>query len=260
MAGRAHRRNRARLSTLRACARPWLLGISAVAARARLVCAAAAACAVALGALWTGGQLQPRGSTELGALWRDGHLYYVGALRDGRPEGRGTLLTPTRVYSGELVGGRPHGHGQQLLVGPGGRAHYVGDFQRGERSGLGTCFWDDGAVYTGDWRFGAMHGHGTMTYASGRSWTGEWAFGARHGRGTLFDAEDRAVSHTEYAYGMPLDAGPAEVFPWPESEVVRAAHATLATPGNTSLEAPERALLFRTMGAVALHGLNKLAA
>lgn len=203
--------------------------------------------------------------TDLGALWKDGRPYYVGPLRDGLPHGDGALVSASRAYSGELALGLPHGHGQQLTRGPDADMHYVGTFDRGERSGRGTCYWDEGGAYTGEWRHGNMHGQGTMTYISGRSWTGTWRFGARHGEGVLRDPEGYPLpSRTRYAYGLPvaddeLD-GPAAVFPWPESEVIHAGHATLAlTSLNTSLGAADRMLLFRAMGSISLRGLRELA-
>lgn len=213
---------------------------------------------------------EPR-APEFGALLREnGRPYYVGMMRDGRPHGIGTLTLidgPIRHdYSGEFEFGRAHGHGQQLYSGPDSiwNEHFVGNFDRGERSGHGTCYWNDGAVYTGEWRFSEMHGHGTMTFASGLSWTGTWLFGARHGEGTTADAEGHTLMHTAYEYGILLweegyTAEGAEVFPWPESAMVHVGHMTLATRLNTSLYASERMQLFRAMGTTALRGLAEFA-
>lgn len=42
---------------------------------------------------------------------------YGGDMEEGRPQGKGYLLTPTSVYIGQFTEGRPHGQGH-LVEGP----------------------------------------------------------------------------------------------------------------------------------------------
>lgn len=77
---------------------------------------------------------------------------YVGELKDGQPNGRGTFTWP----NGEK---------------------YVGEWKDGQRNGMGRFFWPDGTKYAGEFRNNKRHGEGTYTYADGRKSTGRWKDG-----------------------------------------------------------------------------------
>lgn len=53
---------------------------------------------------------------------------------------------------------------------------YDGDFQRGQRHGIGTCTFPGGERYSGSWEKGKMHGEGTLEM-KGRTLAGERNFG-----------------------------------------------------------------------------------
>lgn len=57
----------------------------------------------------------------------------------------------------------------------GGR--YVGQFQNGEITGKGNCYYEDGSWYQGDWLKGYPHGKGVMVSATGQRQEGIWRKG-----------------------------------------------------------------------------------
>jgi len=77
---------------------------------------------------------------------------YVGEVRDGQPNGRGTFTWP---------------NGEQ----------YVGDWRDGQRNGQGRFTWPDGAKYIGEFKNNKKHGQGTYTFANGRKVVGEFKNG-----------------------------------------------------------------------------------
>ncbi len=77
---------------------------------------------------------------------------YVVELRDGKPNGAGTL-----TY-------RHHGE-------------YVGEFRDSWPSGQGAYTYPDGRRYVGEWRNGDFNGRGVRTYPDGRKEDGEWSGG-----------------------------------------------------------------------------------
>ena len=59
---------------------------------------------------------------------------------------------------------------------------YIGPFdENGQRSGVGTCTWKNGAVYEGEWRNNLRHGNGQYTCPD-YEYYGQWKFDMRHGR------------------------------------------------------------------------------
>jgi hypothetical protein len=63
---------------------------------------------------------------------------------------------------------------------------YEGEFFKGGRQGLGSCFYPNGEKYTGAWRGSTRHGHGRHEYANGDVYEGAWHADARHGAGCLW--------------------------------------------------------------------------
>jgi hypothetical protein len=76
---------------------------------------------------------------------------YVGEVRDGLPDGQGTIAsTDGDMYTGGWKGGTPHG--------------------------FGTYIWADGSIFAGMWRNGERHGRGEY-YQDGKEYVGEWEDG-----------------------------------------------------------------------------------
>ena len=83
---------------------------------------------------------------------------YWGDYRDGKYNGRGTLL---------------YANGEK----------YVGDFRDNLRTGRGTYTWPDGRRYTGEFRDDKPNGQGRYTLANGEEYTGTFRDNRREGRG-----------------------------------------------------------------------------
>ncbi len=56
-------------------------------------------------------------------------------------------------------------------------ARYIGDFQNGEKTGKGTCYYADKSWYQGDWLKDFPHGKGVKVYADGTREEGVWRKG-----------------------------------------------------------------------------------
>lgn len=95
-------------------------------------------------------------------LWPDGR-WYQGGWSAGQPDGKGELQLP----SGE---------------------HYVGDFQQGNRQGIGAQTSNVGR-YQGAWLEDAAHGQGQFVASNGDHYTGTYQQGQRQGYGELQAAE-----------------------------------------------------------------------
>jgi hypothetical protein len=114
---------------------------------------------------------------------------YVGGIKNGLQDGRGTLTTP--------AGTNQHGEWRNGLeyrisgtwVSPEG-VKETGTWNRdGTKSG-GTITWPDGRQYQGDWKLvtGAPEqpdGMGTMTWPDGRKYVGQFRDGNMDGAGTM---------------------------------------------------------------------------
>lgn len=83
---------------------------------------------------------------------------YFGDYRDGKYNGRGTLL---------------YANGEK----------YVGEFRNNLRQGRGTYTWPDGRRYVGEFRDGTPGGQGRYTMANGEEYIGEFRDNRREGRG-----------------------------------------------------------------------------
>lgn len=87
---------------------------------------------------------------------------YIGEWKNGKPEGRGTLISPYGVqyYVGEFKDGKENGQGK-LTLSDGGK--YEGEFKNDMPDGHGTLSIADGSRYVGDVRGGQPNGQGTLT-------------------------------------------------------------------------------------------------
>lgn len=77
---------------------------------------------------------------------------YVGEVKDGQPNGRGTFTWPNSEK-------------------------YVGEWRDGQRNGQGRFTWPDGEKYVGEFKNNKKHGQGTYTLANGRKVVGEFRDG-----------------------------------------------------------------------------------
>jgi hypothetical protein len=134
---------------------------------------------------------------------------YVGAMRDGRPDGEGRLDLRTGAY---MQGAWKDG----LLEGQGAYRDadgnlYEGAFVAGRADGHGRLALRDGSIYEGEFRAGQRHGHGTMRLAGGTVYESEWRAGVEVGGerpGTLADARVGGLLKAQAGGG---DAGKVEM-------------------------------------------------
>jgi len=121
-----------------------------------------------------------------------GGTVYVGEMRDGRPNGFGTI---TSVGGTHQWGEFRNGLSYRLTgrwVGPGGLEEEGTWNLDGTRCG-GTIRYKDGRVYQGDWLLegGAAEvpsGMGTMTWPDGTVYVGEFRYGRMDGKGRMVNA------------------------------------------------------------------------
>jgi hypothetical protein len=104
---------------------------------------------------------------------------YVGAMRDGRRNGRGVLTDASARYEGEFRDGRQNGLGVLTDA----NARYEGEFRDGRQNGRGVLT-DASGRYEGEFRDGRQNGRGVLTDAEGRD-EGEYRDGRQNGRGVL---------------------------------------------------------------------------
>jgi hypothetical protein len=129
---------------------------------------------------------------------------YVGYVKDGAPEGEGTLTnTMGSEWKGNFVGGKLQGLGTYysydgdeyegffkdgVFSGYGHMTSVNGDefwgmFENGKRNGVGRMEYTTACVYEGGWQNNYMHGMGWMTWPVGDVYFGEWNNGDPTGMG-----------------------------------------------------------------------------
>lgn len=114
---------------------------------------------------------------------------YVGAFRDGKFHGQGTLETSDgKKYVGEFWRGDPHGHGRIHF--PDG-TEYVGGFWIGKYS-KGTLTFPDGAKFVGEF-WDNKYSRGTYTFPDGSKYAGDFRNGKRYGQGVEYSADGAVV-------------------------------------------------------------------
>lgn len=108
---------------------------------------------------------------------------YWGHYRDGKYDGRGTLLYANgEKYTGDFREGLRHGRGTYTW--PDGR-RYVGQFQGGQPNGQGRLTLANGEEYVGQFRDNRREGRGVYTWPDLRRYDGEFANDLPNGRGRL---------------------------------------------------------------------------
>ncbi|KAF8073027.1 morn3 [Scenedesmus sp. PABB004] len=179
---------------------------------------------------------------------------YEGAVRAGRPHGRGRLTVagsapgaPSRLaYEGSFANGVRHGDGTAHY--PNGE-DYVGAWEAGKRSGPGKLTYTDGSCYDGLWRADRRHGAGVLTAAGGGSvFVGSFADDVRVGLGTTYMPARGRKYVAEYVGGRPtcgavFDLCDADVEPLPSAlRGALAAGGLALRPGGARAPAPLPAL------------------
>ncbi len=165
----------------------------------------------------------------------DRYLVYIGEVRNGLPNGKGTYTDPDGFkYFGELKNGKLHGQG--MLVAPHGdqyvgqykdgklhgkgtytwsnRKRYVGEWKEGKANGQGRFTWPDGREYVGAFMDSKFGGLGSFTFPDGQKYNGEWKNGLLNGQGTFNHSDGRAYAG-EWKNGKLHGQG---TFTWPNGE------------------------------------------
>ena len=102
----------------------------------------------------------PEPAVVVGNTYTTDVFRYEGDIRDGKPNGVGTIsFTWGDAYAGEVINANPNGNGVMKYV--------------------------DGSVYSGHFKDGRPDGQGKMTTPDGGWYEGSWKDGNRSGQGTL---------------------------------------------------------------------------
>lgn len=109
---------------------------------------------------------------------------YVGEVKDGKRNGKGTNLAPDgKKYVGAWKNNLPSGQGTMHL--PDGTT-YEGAWKDGEPNGRGKITMPDGSTYDGEWKNGVKEGQGTYVTGSGLKAVGHFKDDELTGEGTLY--------------------------------------------------------------------------
>jgi len=139
-------------------------------------------------------------------LFGDNHkgetLYRWGKYSDNVWKGFGDKDTHP-VYKGDVKNGKPNGLGS--LTYPDG-SKYVGEFKDGKQNGQGTYTFGkgkwEGGKYVGEFKDGKYNGQGTFTKKNGKKYVGEWKDGRKDGQGTdIFPDGSKGIG--EFREGRP---------------------------------------------------------
>jgi hypothetical protein len=102
-------------------------------------------------------------------------IEYIGAMRSGRPNGRGHYRDESGVdFEGEWADGVMQGQGRLRL--PNGD-EYQGEFRGGRPHGRGRYIDAAGEIYNGPFATGRRDGIGTTTLVNGTAYQSEWRDG-----------------------------------------------------------------------------------
>ena len=145
----------------------------------------------------------------------DRYLVYVGEVRNGLPNGKGTYTDPDGFkYFGELKNGKLHGQG--MLAAPHGD-QYIGQYKDGKLHGKGTYTWPNGERYVGSFKANKFHWQGTHLWPNGERYVGNHKDGLAEGQGTFTwpDGEKYVGNHkNDLAHGQGTHT-------WPDGRFLR---------------------------------------
>jgi len=102
-------------------------------------------------------------------------LYGWGKCCDYKWMGFGEKDTQPK-YQGQVKDGKPNGLGS--LTYPDG-SKYVGEYKDGKKHGQGTSTLSGSKIYEGKWKNGKFNGQGTFTYPNGTKYVGEYKKGKK---------------------------------------------------------------------------------
>ena len=131
----------------------------------------------------------PATSSQPGGFVAHDGSVYEGEMKDGKPDGRGTLTDARGTYQkGEWRNGVLY-RASGTCVFPDGTKEEGTWNNDGSKSG-GTISWPDGRTYKGDWvvvdgQPDLPYGMGTMTWPDGREYAGHFANGKMDGAGKM---------------------------------------------------------------------------
>ncbi len=93
-------------------------------------------------------------------------VHYVGAVKNGKANGRGLALLETGSrYEGQWKNNLRHGEG--AFYWPDGE-YYIGAYENDKRQGKGKYFWPNGEKYVGDWENDKRNGKGSFYNEEGQ--------------------------------------------------------------------------------------------
>jgi hypothetical protein len=102
---------------------------------------------------------------------------YIGAMKDGKPNGRGTLIeTNGDVYTGEVRDGSANGQGTGVSSnGAVKKGEWKGEWRNGNLyRGTGTVVLVDGTKEIGTWNSDGTKSGGRIIWKDGRQYVGGW--------------------------------------------------------------------------------------
>ena len=102
--------------------------------------------------------------------------------RDGKFNGRGTIIFNGNTYVGEFKDNKYHGQATYTFA---NGDKYVGEYKDDKRNGQGTLIFANGNKYVGEFKDSKIDGQGIFTYATGDKYVGELKDGKRNGQGTF---------------------------------------------------------------------------
>ena len=123
--------------------------------------------------------------------------YYVGEWKNGKRQGKGTLIWTAYNYTGDWIENKMQGFGQMFLNKPKGHKGdtYTGQFKDNKKDGRGIFTCTEGHRYEGQYKNGERNGFGKDIRANGDEYDGIWKDGQRW-TGTL----NRKTRHCTVEY------------------------------------------------------------
>ncbi|WP_248930464.1 stalk domain-containing protein [Paenibacillus hamazuiensis] len=135
--------------------------------------------------------------------YTDKQVTYVGDMKDGQRNGRGTLYADKKlVFEGEFKDNRINGTG--TLYWQGGQKLYEGQWSKGFMNGSGKLYKEDGRL----WYDGitmvdnSIQGTGTFYYNNGAFYKGELVDGIGSGQGKFFNENGKLVYEGQFKEGL----------------------------------------------------------
>ena len=107
-------------------------------------------------------------------------------------------------YVGPIKGGRPNGKGTHVYA---SGDVYEGEWKSGNKSGYGKLTYFDGYAYEGNFFLDQRHGRGTLYYRNGDEYVGNWRNGIAHGPGQFRNRSHGVVYNDTWNNGRSTSTG-----------------------------------------------------